>query len=167
MTLLANTYGRVVINTTSGLMVPKGTGDPAFAPGTPQNQRPQLSGVRQPIDANGTIRYNTSTNPITGRPYGLEAYVDGNWEIVRAPGANTITKQTLGPGDDVETIFGPLDIIPSADDNILVFVENVFQISVTNYNVLYNYLGSGDAYIEFTSEVPTGKFITIYYGFSN
>jgi len=157
MTLLANTYGRVVINTTSGLMVPKGT----------TAQRPQLSGVRQPTDANGTIRYNTSTNPITGRPYGLEAYIDGNWEIVRAPGANTITKQTLGPGDDVETIFGPLDIIPSADDNILVFVENVFQISVTNYNVLYNYLGSGDAYIEFTSEVPTDKYITIYYGFSN
>jgi len=141
---------RVVMNAHGGLMLPKGT----------TSERPQLTGVRQPTDANGTIRYNTTTSSI-------EAYVGGAWEVVRAPGAASITKQTLGPGDDIDTIFGPLTQVPAADDNILVLVENVMQISVTNYNILYNYLGSGNAYIEFTSPVPTGKYVTIYFGFAN
>ncbi len=42
--------GRVVMNSHGGLMLPKGS----------TGQRPQLTGVRQPTDANGTIRYNTS-----------------------------------------------------------------------------------------------------------
>jgi hypothetical protein len=41
---------RVVVNAKGGIMLPKGT----------TAQRPQLSSVRQPTDANGTIRYNTS-----------------------------------------------------------------------------------------------------------
>lgn len=142
--------GRVVMNSHGGLMLPKGT----------TSQRPQLTGVRQPTDANGTIRYNTTTSSI-------EAYVGGAWEVVRAPGASTVSKQTLGPGNDVDTIFGPLSQIPAAADNILVLVENVMQISVTNYNLLNNYLGSGNTYIEFTSPVPLGKYITLYFGFAN
>ena len=142
--------GRVVLNSHGGLMLPKGT----------TSQRPQLSGVRQPTDANGTIRYNTTTSSI-------EAYVGGAWEVVRAPGAASITKQTLGPGNDVDTTFGPLTLTPSADDNILVLVENVMQISVTNFNLSYNHLGSGDTYIVFTSPVPLGKYVTIYFGFAN
>jgi hypothetical protein len=141
---------RVVLNAHGGLMLPKGT----------TSQRPQLTGVRQPTDANGTIRYNTTTSSI-------EAYVGGAWEVVRAPGASTVSKQTLGPGNEVDTIFGPLSQIPAAADNILVLVENVMQISVTNYNLLNNYLGSGNTYIEFTSPVPLGKYITIYFGFAN
>lgn len=141
---------RVVVNATGGLLLPKGT----------TSQRPQLSGIRQPADANGTIRYNTTTKS-------LEAYIDNVWEIVRAPGAATVTKQTLGPGDYVQTIFGPLSKIPATEDNIIVLVENVFQISDTNYNLLYNYLGSGDCYIEFTEAVPLDKNITIYFGFSD
>lgn len=141
---------RVVMDATGGLLLPKGT----------TSERPQLSGVRQPADANGTIRYNTTTKS-------LEAYIDNVWEIVRAPGATTITKQTLGPGDYSTTIFGPLIETPPTDNHILVLVENVFQISVTNFNVLYNYQGSGNAYIEFTSPVPLDKYITVYYGFTN
>ncbi len=141
---------RVVLNAHGGLMLPKGT----------TGQRPQLTGVRQPTDANGTIRYNTTTSSI-------EAYVGGAWEVVRAPGAATITKQTLGPGNDVDTTFGPLTLTPSADDNILVLVENVMQISVTNFNLSYNHLGSGNTYIVFTSAVPLGKYVTIYFGFAN
>jgi hypothetical protein len=142
--------GRVVLNSHGGLMLPKGS----------TGQRPQLTGVRQPTDANGTIRYNTDTDSI-------EAYVGDAWEVVRAPGATAITKQTLGPGNDVETTFGPLSVIPKADDNILVLVENVMQISVTNYSVNYNYLGSGNAHIVFTSAVPIGKYVTVYFGFAN
>ena len=136
---------RVVINAKGGMMLPKGT----------TAERPQLSSVRQPTDANGTIRYNTSTNSI-------EAYVGGAWEVVRAPGSSTITKQTLGPGDGTAVTFGTLTLTPSSADNIIVLVENVMQISTTNYT-----LTSSNTYITFTSPVPLGKYITIYFGFAN
>jgi len=149
-TLFANHYGRAVMEITGGLRLPKGT----------TAQRPNLSGVRTTGGANGFMRYNTTTNSI-------EAYVDGVWEVVRAPGATAITKQTLGPGNEVETTFGPLTKIPNSENNILVFVENVFQISDTNYNLVDNYLGSGNTYIVFTSSVPLDKYITIYYGYAD
>jgi hypothetical protein len=155
---------RVVFNAKGGMMLPKGS----------TSERPQLTGVRQPTDANGTIRYNTTTSSI-------EAYVGGAWEIVRAPGASTIAKQTLGPGNDTETVFGPLNTsflaaYSASDDNILVLVENVFQISVTNYTVEQSVSGnltgpgapySDGWYVKFTSPVPLGKFVTIYFGYSN
>jgi hypothetical protein len=149
-TLFANHYGRAVMEITGGLRLPKGS----------TAQRPQLSGVRTTGGANGFMRYNTTTNSI-------EAYVDGVWEVVRAPGATAITKQTLGPGNEVETTFGPLTKIPNSENNILVFVENVFQISDTNYNLVDNYLGSGNTYIVFTSSVPLDKYITIYFGYAD
>ncbi len=143
---------RAIMDLTGGLRLPKGT----------TLQRPELTGtgIRTPNGGNGYIRYNTDTNT-------LEAYIDGVWEVVKAPGATSITKQTLGPGDEVETTFGPLDQDPSSENNILVFVENVFQISDTNFNLSYNHLGSGDTYIIFTSPVPLDKLITIYFGFAN
>lgn len=145
----SNPYGRYVMDGVGAVRLPKGT----------TAERPDLLA---PVNAgpNGYMRYNITTDSI-------EAYVGGAWEVVRAPGATAITKQTLGPGDDIETTFGPLDLIPSAENNILVFVENVFQISDTNYNLLYNYLGSGNTYIQFTSSVPLGKYVTILYGFAN
>jgi hypothetical protein len=148
--LFTNHFGRAVMQLTGGLRLPKGT----------TAQRPQLSGVRTTGAANGFMRYNTTTNSI-------EAYIDGVWEVVRAPGATAITKQTLGPGNEVETAFGPLVKIPNSENNILVFVENVFQISDTNYNLVDNYLGSGNTYIVFTSSVPLDKYITIYYGYAD
>jgi hypothetical protein len=133
-----------------GLRLPQGT----------TAQRPQITNdVRYPGDAteyaDGTIRYNIDTNS-------LEALIAGVWEVVRAPGATTITKQTLGPGDYVQTTFGPLIQTPASADNILVFVENVFQISTTNYTLV-----SGNTEIEFTSPVPLGKYVTVYFGFAN
>jgi hypothetical protein len=63
------------------------------------------------------------------------------------------------------SIFGPLTLTPANDDNIIVLVGNVWQISVSNYNILYNYLGGNNAFIEFTSPVPIGTYVTIYYGY--
>jgi hypothetical protein len=154
----------VVFNAKGGMMLPKGS----------TAERPQLTGVRQPTDANGTIRYNTTTSSI-------EAYVGGAWEVVRAPGASAINKQTLGPGNDTETVFGPLNTsflaaYSASDDNILVLVENVFQISVTNFTVEQsvsgNLTGPGAPYadgwyVKFTSPVPSGKYVTVYFGYSN
>jgi hypothetical protein len=159
--LYSNAFGRYIMNGTAGLRLPKGTTEerPLVTNSDIDHGNTGLP-VRVPGDANGYIRYNTSLNII-------EAYVGGNWEIVTAPASTGIYKQTLGPGDYTETIFGPLDRDPVSDDNILVLVENVFQISQTNFNILYNYQGSGDAYIQFTSPVPLDKYITIYFGFSN
>jgi hypothetical protein len=156
---------RVVFNANGGMMLPKGS----------TAERPQLTGVRQPTDANGTIRYNTTTSSI-------EAYVGNAWEVVRAPGASVINKQTLVPlGDDVETVFGTLNesylsSFSASDDNIIVLVENVFQLSVTNYTVEQSIGGNltgpnapyADGwYIKFTSPVPSGKAVTVYHGYSN
>lgn len=149
--LFTNAAGRAVMNIPGGLRLPKGT----------EAERPTLTGIRQAGGANGTIRYNTDTDSI-------EAYVGGDWEVVRAPGATTITKQTLGPGDAIETLFGPLDQEPAAAENIIVLIENVIQISDTNYTLIYDYLGTqGDTRIQFTSPVPFDKNVTILYGFAN
>ncbi len=161
---------RVVLNAKGGLMLPKGT----------TSERPQLTSVRQPTDANGTIRYNTSTTSI-------EAYVGGTWVTVASPVATAIVKQTLGPGDGTETVFGPLNTsyvtaYSASADNIIVLVENVMQISTTNYSVQQSVSGSltgpnapyADGwYVKFTSAVPaTGGggnpvYVTIYYGYAN
>ncbi len=161
---------RIVVNAKGGMMLPKGT----------TAERPQLTGVRQPTDANGTIRYNTTLNV-------LEAYVGGTWVTVASPVASAITKQTLGPGNGTETVFGPLNAsfvtsYSASPDNILVLVENVMQISTTNYTVVQSVSGSltgpsapyADGwYVKFTSAVPaTGGggnpvYVTIYYGYAN
>jgi hypothetical protein len=161
---------RVVVNAKGGMMLPKGS----------TSERPQLTGVRQPTDANGTIRYNTTLSSI-------EAYVGGTWVVVASPVASAITKQTLGPGDGTETVFGPLNTsfvtsYSASDDNILVLVENVMQISTTNFTVEQSVSGSltgpnapyADGwYVKFTSAVPaTGGggnpvYVTVYYGYAN
>ena len=162
--------GRVVMNSHGGLMLPKGS----------TGQRPQLTGVRQPTDANGTIRYNTSLTTI-------EAYVGGAWVTVASPLAAAITKQTLGPGNGTETVFGPLNTsfvtsYSASADNIIVLIENVMQISTTNYTVVQSVSGSLSGpgapyadgwYVKFTSAVPnTGGggnpvYVTVYYGYAN
>jgi hypothetical protein len=158
------------MNAKGGLMLPKGT----------LSERPQLTSVRQPTDANGTIRYNTTDSTI-------EAYVGGTWVTVASPVASAITKQTLGPGDGVETVFGPLNTsfvtsYSASDDNVIVLVENVFQISVTNYSIEQSVSGNltgpnapyADGwYVKFTSAVPaTGGggnpvYVTVYFGYAN
>ena len=123
---------RVVVNANGGMMLPKGT----------TAQRPQTTSVRQPTDANGTIRYNT-TIPA------LEAYVGGAWVIVASPLGSAIVKEQLSPaGDGTSTIFGPLNstYAPSyaaSADNIIVLVENVMQISSTNFSISQNPSSTG------------------------
>lgn len=125
-TFFANHYGRSVMNITGALRLPKGS----------ESERPDETGVRTLGGADGFIRYNTTTKSI-------EALVDGVWEVVRAPGTTTITKQTLGPGDGIEQIFGPL--LPQFAykytanlDNLIVLVENVWQIAGTNTVLIQN-----------------------------
>jgi hypothetical protein len=169
-TLFSNQYGRVVMGAVGGLRLPQGT----------TAQRPNTSGVRYPGGvsgsefADGMIRYNLDTNS-------LEALIAGVWEIVRAPGATSITKQTLGPANGTETTFGPLLTVPTgtsyqaSDNNILVLIENVFQIGDgTNFDVVQNPAGKAAGwYVQFTSAVPASGvggapvYVTVFYGYAD
>lgn len=128
-TNLRNIYGngvkydvdqQVVLDSTNSMMISKGT----------TAQRPT-----SPV--NGHMRYNTDENE-------FEFYQNGAWRKVRYKEPVSITQQNLGSGDAVETLFGPLDSgstdypNPAAAQNVLVFVENVFQISGTNYTLVQN-----------------------------
>jgi hypothetical protein len=146
--------GRIVIDSTNSVQLPKGT----------TAQQPQTS-----LLTNGMVRYNTSSgtglNPAS-TSVGLEVYHDGVWRTVRLRGPSTITKQTLGPGDSAETKFGPLTFVPAGADNIIVLVENVIQISTSNFTIVTNPSGyPTGTYLNFLSAVPFGKEVTVYYGF--
>jgi hypothetical protein len=167
---------RVVINATGGLVLPKGTG----------SQRPQTVGVRQQTDANGTIRYNTTTTAI-------EAYVGDEWITVAQSSGSAIIRRSYGPGNGEEIFFGPLEVsfatsYSASDHNVLVLVENVMQIGENiNYTIVQNPPGVALAtygvvtagqpyptgyYLQFTSPVPdTGNGgnpvnVTVYYGYA-
>ena len=114
---------QVIVDSTNTILVPKGT----------EAQRPSSP-------ANGHLRYNTDDEQ-------FEAYQNGAWRELRFKEPNQdpgITQQNLGSGDAVEVLFGPLDSgdtdfpAPAAAQNVLVFVENVFQIAGTNYTLVQN-----------------------------
>lgn len=209
-TFLVNPYGRAVMDFNGAVMLPKGT----------TAQRPDITGVRQPDDANGYIRFNTTTNSFEGY---IDNGVTARWETIRAPGSATISIESFGPGDASSTIFGKLVNVPASANNIIVLVENVMQIPTTNFTLDQNpsstgtgqeiadgslsaaveYIitsvgtsdfttvgassntagtvftatgtdagGSGTVrptgwYLTFTSPVPYGKYVTVFFGFAN
>ena len=181
-TLIANHYGRAVMDLTGGLRIPKGT----------TAQRPQLSNVRTPNGPNGYIRYNTTTNA-------LEAYINGVWEVVRASGATAIQVSRFA-ANGTETTFGPLNSTyltnyTASDYNIMILIDNVIQIGDgVNYTVVKRQAGSfvgvsssnsplsvsgpgtytnDEYYIQFPTAVPafggTGDpiYVTVFYGYGN
>jgi len=179
-TLIANHYGRAVMDLTGGLRIPKGT----------TAERPQLSNVRTPNGPNGYIRYNTTTNAV-------EAYINGVWEVVRASGATAIQVSRL-PANGTETTFGPLNAAyvtnyTASDYNVMVLIDNVMQIGAkVNYTIVKRQAGSfvsvsyspfsasgpgtytnDEYYIQFPTAVPalsgTGDpiYVTVFYGYGN
>lgn len=142
--------GEVKLQTTNVVLIPKGT----------TSDRPA-----SPI--HGHMRYNTDLNE-------FEFYQNSAWRKVAYKEPTAIVQQNLGNGDDVEIYFGPLVSgnvnypYPelTSPQNILVFVENVFQISGTNYTLEDNPLGKlPGRYIKFDSAVPTGKGVVVLHGF--
>ena len=179
-TLIANHYGRAVMDLTGGLRIPKGT----------TAQRPQLSNVRTPNGPNGYIRYNTTTNAV-------EAYINGVWEVVRASGATAIQVSRFA-ANGTETTFGPLNTAyltnyTASDYNVMVLVDNVIQIGAkVNYTVVKRQAGSfvsvnyspfsasgpgtytnDEYYIQFSAAVPAFAgsgdpiYVTVFYGYGN
>lgn len=175
-TNLRNIYGKgvkydydeqVIVDSTRALVVPKGT----------ESNRPGESGIDTGA-TDGQLRYNTTTNQ-------LEAYQNGAWRNIRFKEPNSdpgITQQNIGTGDASEIVFGPLNSgdsdypVPAAAQNVLVLVENVLQLSGTNYTLEQsdgtnvptvgpNPPYASGWYIVFTSPPPLGKPITVLHNF--
>jgi hypothetical protein len=160
----------VTVDSTNSMIVPRGTGDTNFSAGTPENQRPQPQSF-----VNGMIRYNTTDEQ-------FEAYQNGAWREIRFKEPNQdpgIVWQNLGVGDASETVFGELNSqdtdfpYPKSDEHILVLIENVIQVPITNYeikqtaqvdltgpNAPYTETDTG-WWIEFKGAVPLGKPVTV------
>jgi hypothetical protein len=113
--------GRIRTTTVRSLQLPSGT----------TGQRPT------PVD--GMIRYNTTLHD--SEIYNIDGAGTG-WERIKTNRQATITPQNLGVGNYVNTVFGPLayDVDPTKPQNVMVFVDNVYQIPTTNYTLE---LGSG------------------------
>tara|TARA_B110000503_G_scaffold143523_1_gene245527 strand:+ start:1719 stop:2228 length:510 start_codon:yes stop_codon:yes gene_type:complete len=142
---------QVLLESNNVVLLPKGTTD----------QRPFYPN-------NGHMRYNTTTDE-------FEAFQNGMWRKLRfkEPNQNLgIKQQIFGGADGSETVFGPLDSgdteypVPAAAQNILVYIENVPQISGTNYSLVQNPAGKAEGwYISFGTAVPIGKPVTVIHNF--
>ena len=108
----------------------------------------------QPTDATpGAMRYNTTLNL-------FEFYNGTNFVQVTGAvgGKHTITRDSFTL-DGSTLAYGALSFEPSADQNVLVFIEGVFQ-NDSQYNI------SGTT-ITLTSilEADNGKTLTVLHGF--
>lgn len=151
-----DSLGLIDLNTDKAVIVPKG--DQNDRPFTPQE---------------GMLRYNTDESE-------FEVYHQAAWKPIRFREPTVITQQNLGNGDGTETVFGPLDSgdpfypIPVSENNILVTIENVFQLATTNYTVQQSSSGNLNGpnapyadgyYLVFGSPVPSGKPVQVLHNF--
>ncbi len=120
---------------TKGMAIPSGT----------TNQRDETA-----INRNGTVRYNSTLNVI-------EAFVNGAWASVRTAGEATITKVTA-TGDGSTTAFNFLGASVKDENNVLIFINNVFQEA----DVAYTIAGTT---VTFTSAPPNTHKIVALRGF--
>ena len=148
-----DSLGLATLNTDKALIVPKGT----------QNKRP-FTGVE------GMVRYNTDETE-------FEVYHNSAWKPIRFREPTTIVQQNLGNGNGTETTFGPMNSgdsfypVPISEKNILVTIENVFQLATTNYSIVHNPSSCPGApyasgyYLVFGTPVPTGKPVQVLHNF--
>ena len=148
---ITNPYGRITTNSHNSLQIPAGT----------TAERPQAS-----LASNGMMRLNTET----GR---FEMYQANAWRDVKFKSPSQVTYQQYGPGDDTETLFGPLDPAPPAtiEDGLpwtgaqlMVYAENVFQLFDTNFAVLQNpcnIAGTILGFDEITNSITSSDTLTI------
>jgi hypothetical protein len=87
----------------------------------------------------------------------LEAYVNGAWSTIRVPGTATITKVTA-TGNGVLTAFNMLGSAVADENNVLIFINNVFQEA----DVAYTIAGTT---VTFTSPPPNTHKIVALRGF--
>ena len=127
---------------------------------------------------NGMIRYNSTLND--SEIYNIAGNGAG-WEKIKTNRQTTVVPQSLGLGNYVNTLFGPLsyDVSTSKPQNVLVFIDNIYQLPTTNYTLLAGSsisatiqntvaINNGDATITVstTSNVLIGETITAASGFA-
>ena len=112
---------------------------------------------------NGMMRYNVDHNEV-------QVYQGSSWRSLRFKESTGITQQNLGAGDASTVYFGPLNPAPPTTvqsgttwggQNILVIVENVIQISGTNYTVVQNPTIANETYTGHTNGAVTSGSTTI------
>ncbi len=158
--LAIDTASGVVMNTPNSLLLPKGTT------------------AQQPLSpVNGMIRYNTSGT--TGGE--LEAYQASQWRPIRFKEPNGVVLQDLSVGDDVKTIFGPLnpdpmDAVTRQSDianwnldqmavNLLVITETIVQLGTVNFDLVTNPSSTGTGAETLTgSFTPSTEYIITFVG---
>lgn len=108
----------------------------------------------------GTVRYNSDLKE-------FEVYNSFNpgprpWEILRTIRQATITPQNLGYGNYADFLFGPLsyDVSTSKPQNVLVFVDNVWQTPNTNYTLTSNPVSTTSTLAMSTSSGVTTLFLS-------
>ncbi len=135
---------QVIVDSTNVMLIPKGT----------TAQRPSSA-------VTGHLRYNTDTNE-------FEAYQGSSatWKPLAYKEPTTIVQQSLGSGDATDTVFGPVDsgydggavytdyTTPIAAQNMIVLIENVFQLATTNYTLEQNPNATNPG-----SEIAAGSFV--------
>ena len=117
---------------------------------------PKGTTAEQPISPQaGQFRYNETLNA-------LEFYNGTNFvQLQGAQGAAATVTRDSFTLDGSTTAYGPLSFEPSADQNVMVFIEGVFQ-NDTQYNI------SGTT-ITLTSILPAddGKTLVVLHGFDS
>lgn len=115
---------------------------------------PKGTTAEQPISPQeGQFRYNETLNA-------LEFYNGTNFvQLQGAQGAAATVTRDSFTLDGSTTAYGPLSFEPAADQNVMVFIEGVFQ-NDTQYNI------SGTT-ITLTSILPAddGKTLVVLHGF--
>jgi hypothetical protein len=140
-TFAVESDGQIVTDTKVSLQVPVGT-----------------NGDRPVTFKDGQIRYSSTLNE-------YEIYNgsgDGQgWEIIRTIRPAKISVNDLGFGDYEKTVFGPLQYSTGElyenfqnPQNILVFVENVFQIPGVNYQLIQDLGGVAIEFIISGTDTP-------------
>jgi hypothetical protein len=141
---IVNPYGRITTNSKNSLQIPVGN----------DAQRPQTSLTRE-----GQMRMNTQ---VGGAGFGLfEVFQAGEWRTVKFKTPTKVEYQTFpAQGNNIETIFGKLDPAPPTTiengqpwtgAQIMVYVENVFQLYNTNYTIVQNPCDVTGTIISFTN----------------
>lgn len=138
---------------------------------------PKSSGSLSAVQTDGMIRYNTVTDEV-------EVYsgTTATWRTLRYKESTKIVQQNLGAIDGYSYFYGPLNAsydptkVSSENDNfngqnIIVLIENVFQIWNTNYVITQNPTAgvstdldanNGSTTLSFasTATIPTGSVVT-------
>jgi len=147
-TLYVDTNNAIVMGSQNNLTLPTG----------PDSTRPA-------VPVNGMIRYNTTSLDI-------EVYQGSTWRALRYRESGSITQQTLGIGDGDTLYYGPLNPAPTANAqrgyswsgaNLLVLVENVLQLHITNYTVVQNPTFPSEVYVGKTSTSTAIGVSTLYF----